>query len=227
MHNNTFKKICINVYRELNNYNIKGNNKKQFISNTFDIHINTLYNWIHEADDNEELITSTNDISKYRNNKITISIESSIISFFNNKITCPNKIKKEIYNIFKVTLSYKDVLCVFKQNKLISDKQLIKNEIDKCIIDNIKANPILNAFNLIDIIQKKFNQSRSTTYIYKILKQNNISYKRVKIIKNPHLQEKQKNQLKKVSDEIKKVNINNIISLDEISITQFETAYYG
>jgi len=51
-----------------------------------------------------------------------------------------------------------------------------------------KTNPILNAFNLIYIIQKKFNQSRSTTSIYKILKQNNISYKSVKIIKNPHSQ---------------------------------------
>ena len=46
MFDKNIRQICINVYNQLSKYNIKGIEKKQFITNTFDLHINSLYNWI-------------------------------------------------------------------------------------------------------------------------------------------------------------------------------------
>ena len=46
MFNKNIRQICINVYNQLSKYNIKGIEKKNFITNTFNLHINSLYNWI-------------------------------------------------------------------------------------------------------------------------------------------------------------------------------------
>jgi hypothetical protein len=43
MFNKNIRQICINVYNQLNKYNIKG---FVFITDTFNLHINRLYNWI-------------------------------------------------------------------------------------------------------------------------------------------------------------------------------------
>ena len=52
MFNFKFRTACINAYNKLNKYNIKGDNKKKFITKSFNIHINSLYNWL--KDDNNE-----------------------------------------------------------------------------------------------------------------------------------------------------------------------------
>ena len=46
MFNKNIRQIFINVYNQLNKYNIKGVDKKLFITDTFNLHINSLYNWI-------------------------------------------------------------------------------------------------------------------------------------------------------------------------------------
>ena len=63
------RQICINVYNQLSKYNIKGIEKKQFITNTFDLHINSLYNWIKKD-------TKIEDNNKYLNTKIDFIIEN-------------------------------------------------------------------------------------------------------------------------------------------------------
>jgi len=40
MFDKNIRHICINVYNQLSKYNIKGNEKKQFTTNTFNLHIN-------------------------------------------------------------------------------------------------------------------------------------------------------------------------------------------
>ena len=78
MFDKNIRQICINVYNQLSKYNIKGIEKKQFITNTFNLHINSLYNWIKKD-------TKINN-NKYLNIKIDFIVEKFVIDYFNNKI---------------------------------------------------------------------------------------------------------------------------------------------
>lgn len=213
------RNACINVYNELNKYNIKGNNKKEFISNTFNLHINSLYNWIKNDIKN-------NSVNNYLNKKIDFVIENFVIKNFNDKFKI-NEIKKNVKNKFNICLSYKDILCILKKNNLRYDKKIIKDNIDKFINDTIKNNNYITANELIKLINNKFNIIYSTTYIYNILHKNNYSYKKIKINSNPYSKEKQKEQMIEIKNKIEKINIDDIVSIDEISVKEFENLDKG
>jgi len=221
MYDKLVKEICVNVYHELSKYNIKGDDKKKFMEKICSVHINSIYNWKKESSDISNNIEYT---SKYTNKNITCAVEQFIISLNGTKIC---DIKKQVTKTFNISLSYKAVKHVFTVNNIVNEKDIIKKNIEDCIVKNIKETPTLTAYCIQKIINNKFNKIVSTTYIYDVLSKNGITYKKVRIIKNPHSIEKQKEQLKAVNEEVKKVDINNIVSIDEISITQFETSYYG
>lgn len=219
MYDLKLRDICINVYNQLIKYNIKGIERKKFISDTFNLHINSLYNWIKK--DNYD-----NKINKYKNHKIDYVIENYIINIFNNETNIKN-IKKLIKNNFNVILSYKDILCVMKCNNLKTHNKIIKISIDNFIINSIKKDVFLSANQMIKLINEKFNKLVSTTYVYNVLNKNNYSYKKIKINSNPYSKEKQKEQLTEVKNKISKVNIDNLISIDEISIKEYENNNKG
>jgi hypothetical protein len=149
MYDIKLRDICINVYNQLIKYNIKGIERKKFIYNAFDLHINSLYNWIKK--DNYG-----NKINKYKNHKIDCVIENYIVNIFNNETNIKN-IKKLIKNNFNVILSYKDILCVMKSNNLKTPKKIIKDSIDNFIIDGIKSNVFLSANEIIKLIRNLIN----------------------------------------------------------------------
>jgi len=219
MFDKNIRQICINVYNQLNKYNIKGVDKKLFITDTFNLHINSLYNWIKK--DNH-----IHNCNKYLNNKIDLVIENFVIYNFNDKFKVKN-IKKNVKEKFNVSLSYKDILCILKTNNLKFDKNIIKNNIDEFIIDNIKINNYMTANELIKLINNKFKITVSITYIYNVLTKHNYSYKKIRINSNPYSKEKQKEQLIEIKNKIQKNNINNIISIDEISVKEFENLDKG
>lgn len=208
------RQICINVYNQLSKYNIKGIEKKQFITNTFNLHINSLYNWIKKN-------TKINNNNKYLNIKIDFIVEQIVIDYFNKKFKI-NEIKKNVKDKINVSLSYKDILCILKTNNLKYDKKIVKDNIDKFIIDTIKINNYITANELNKLINNKFKISVSTTYIYNILNKHNYSYKKIRINSNPHSKEKQKEQLIEIKNKIQKNNIDNLISIDEISVKEYE-----
>ena len=70
--------MTINAYDQLSKYNIKGTEKKQFIFDTFNSHVNSLYNWIKKD-------TTVSDNNKYLNSKIDFIIENYVIDCFNKK----------------------------------------------------------------------------------------------------------------------------------------------
>ena len=127
---NYYKKICINVYNYLSNYGIKWYDKKEFINNIFNLHINSLYNWINDDKQNA---------NKYSNDKINIAIEQSVVNIFNND--------KSIINIKKNL----NVLCILKTNNLKTHKKIIKDSIDKFIID-FKTDSYTYAVGMIKLI---------------------------------------------------------------------------
>jgi hypothetical protein len=230
MYNLDYKNICLKIYNYLDRYSIKGNEKKDFIKNVCGISISSLYYWliedkINKKEDNN--IINNIDFERYTNKKITVVIEQYIIYLFNRNIVNIKQIKKEINKKLLIRLSYRDILSVFKLNNLVSNEQKLKVNIDKCIINNINKNNLLTAKDLIEIIYNKFNITRSTTYIYNVLSLNGITYKKTKLNSNPHEIEKQKEQINHIYEKIKKVDINNIISIDEISISHFEQRRKG
>ena len=49
------KNTIINIYYELKNYNIIEQQRKDFITKTFKVHINSVYNWINKQYDVKKL----------------------------------------------------------------------------------------------------------------------------------------------------------------------------
>jgi len=55
-----------------------------------------------------------------------------------------------------------------------------------------------------------------------ILNKHNYSYKKIRINSNPYSKEKQKEQIIEIKNKIQKSNIDNLISINEISVKEFE-----
>lgn len=153
-------KSSINLYFKLKNDNIIGKNRIKYIQHIFNIHINTLYNWINKYYNTH---TNTFDFSNYKTNfkynnlKITTSIETLILnSIDNNNNFNIKKIKNNIKNKFDVSLSKSTIYHILHKHNLTYKKIYIKNipyDEDKIIhmkkelknkIDNIDINKFIS-----------------------------------------------------------------------------------
>jgi len=91
-------------------------------------------------------------------------------------------------------------------------------EIINFVIEYYKKNPLTKAKNIRKIIMNTFLKSISKSSIYNILKKNNITYKKTQKKIVPFSQKKLKYKKTILKKQINKAGINNIISLDEISV---------
>jgi transposase len=115
MYDKTAKDIIIKIYKELPNYNINGKNRKTFINNVFEGHINTIYNWLK----NINILNIENKNCKYTNRKITKTIEFYILNTIKkNTLITIKKIRENIINIFGVTISKQSIYSILKQNNI-------------------------------------------------------------------------------------------------------------
>ena len=87
MFDKNIRQICINVCNQLSKYNIKGIEKKRFTSDTFNLHIDSLYNWIKK-------VTTVRNNNKYLNSKIGSVIENYVIDRFDKKFKIYEILKK-------------------------------------------------------------------------------------------------------------------------------------
>lgn len=213
MYDTKLKTSIIKTYYDLLNYNIKGNNRKNFIMNNFEIHINTLYSWLRMDDINNYKNTN----NEFKNKKITNSIESSVLYY--NKLNFKTlKIKKIILKNHNILLSYKDIMFIFKKNNVIKKNYKITYEIENYIIEYITKYNTKTASDIINRIFYKFKIKISKASIYSIFNKNNLSHKNTKIITNPYPIKEQIEQVKLIKSSIDNLDINNIISIDETSI---------
>jgi len=168
-------RASILLYYKLKNNKIIGKKRINIIRSTFDLHMNTLYNWI-----------------------------------------------KLYYNKLNNTFNFSSYKTNFKYNNL-----KITNNIETFIINSIDLN---NNFNIKKIkynIKNKFNTTLSKSSIYHILHKNNLTYKKIYIKNDPYNDAenlKFKNDLK---NKISNIDINNIISYDEMSIYLNQKPYKG
>jgi len=150
-------------------------------------------------------------------------LKIAIINFKNSSYwNISNAIK--IFNVSKSSIYgwislYKNGLLIKESNMRTLYKSKITPEIEKYVKLYVLKRVTFNCKNLNRCIRNIFNKTISVSSIYKILKKNNMSYKKVgkKIIPENRNIEKQIINLKQ---EIKKYDSDKIISIDE---THFDT----
>ena len=160
----------------------------------------------------------------------SLDLKISVIAFYNSDLfTIENCLY--IFNISKSTLY--NWINLNKQNDLqiISNKRnnynsKITNEIQKYIITYVSKRNIFSTKNLRKCISRIFNVNISKSSIYRILKINNITNKKVtqKIIP------KKINNKEKINELLQKVKLidsNQIISIDESSFDTHMNPNYG
>jgi len=125
MYSTFTKNTIINIYNELKNYNIIGQQRKDFITKTFKVHINSVYNWINTQYDVKNVR------KKYENIKITQTIECFILNSLNdNPVINIKTIKQYILKNFNVSgcfkktpaLSISSIYYVIKNNNFTYKK---------------------------------------------------------------------------------------------------------
>jgi transposase len=159
-------KNTIKLFYQLKKNNFKGYKIINFIKNSIGCHITTVYNWINQYGN---FNFNNFNKSKFNNNKITEEIEKFILSSISNFNTFNiKKIKKNINNIFKVSLSKQSIYHVlhknnltYKQNKVknmpYSDDKLLKLKSE--LKDKIK--PVFNNLNSYDEMAIYLNDTPS------------------------------------------------------------------
>jgi len=188
------KAIRFILNKNNNNYDNKVNIKK--IKNKIISKKNLKNNFIKLSEENEKFI--------FQNQNIKIS---EIIKDFKNKFNIDIHEKQVVNVMYK---NKKQIKSFFKMTPII-EEFLLKKINEKCIYTCIELkNEIFNEF--------KFNISIQT--IYNILKKHNLVYKKIRKVNNPYTIEEQVKQLEKVSETHKLENIDNCISIDEISVLE-------
>ena len=94
----------------------------------------------------------------------------------------------------------------------------------KFIIDLIKVKPFITLTDILGYFHKKFNDiTLSKTHLSNIIKYANLTYKKVQITHKPDLRYNKpinyEEEYKKFYSKIKKYNLDDIISIDESSIS--------
>lgn len=124
----------------------------------------------------------------------------------------------------------------YKQSKEIKRKKRlyvaykVKKEYVKFIKDILFKDKTLTIKDLTELLNKKFNVKLSRQHIGRVVRQNNITLKRLRLRHEPVLRYKKpidiNKQLKEFYDTIKKTDINDIISIDETSLNAYEVRKY-
>ena len=100
----------------------------------------------------------------------------------------------------------------------------LKKEHVEFIIDLIKVKPFITLTDILGYFHKKFNDiTLSKTHLSNIIKYANLTYKKVQITHKPDLRYNKpinyEEEYKKFYSKIKKYNLDDIISIDESSIS--------
>src|SRR5271154_2393837 len=98
-------------------------------------------------------------------------------------------------------------------NKNCKFKQIIKDD----ILKSVTTNPTCNIKKLAKKISRKYDIAFNKNYIYKILKDNNITKKHIQYNSYPYNRRKFKKEVKQLKSNIDNVN-NNFISVDETAV---------
>lgn len=168
-------KSSINLYFNLKKNNIIGKTRITYIQDTFNIHINTLYNWIklyYNTYDHTFDFSKYKSSFKYNNKKINQTIENFILTSIdkNNNFNI-KKIKINIKNKFNISLSKSSIYFVLHSNNLTYKKLYVKNiPTDDDKINTLK-NDLKNKINNIENFNDFISYDEMSIYL------NSVPYK--------------------------------------------------
>ena len=221
--NDAIEIFVVNLFNNNNNIGIK--NIKNQIKNNFKITINnkSISYIFHKNNIKHKNIIkidlqNENKINK-KNNIIFIQINEEQTQFIlNNKNVQIKKIIDLFFDKFKININQKQIVDIMNKNK-IEIKSFFKSSptIIQFILKSVDENKINTVKQIKDSIFTEFKIIISTQLIYNILKNNDYVYKKFKFNNNPYSNEEQIEQFKKIIKTHNKKNINNCVSLDEIS----------
>ena len=199
MYNNTIKLNVMTMYYSLKLNNIIGNKRINMICEIFNIHIHTLYYWL----------------------KIYIKHDSDLLLFikninFNSFHLLRNKIKFNIEQFHKNNLVY----LKYKNTK-------VTNVIETFIINSITNNVKLSVKNIRINVFNKFNVKLFKGSIYIIFHKNNLTFKKLIVKTNPYSVIKQNEQRLNLINNFTNINLDNVISIDEMSFNLSSQPFKG
>jgi len=140
---------------------------------------------------------------------------------------------KELLSIFKINKSsLYNWVNLDKNNKLEKKKEYTKTTKYTKYIKEYICRYVIRKINfdhnkLIKLVNKKYNINCSKSKIYEILKEKGVTRKRIKIKTNYYTKKKMTEKTKELRKLLKKVNINDIISIDESSFDTHINSEYG
>jgi transposase len=155
-------KSCINLYIKLKKNNIIGKKRINYINSVFNVHINTLYNWIknyYNKHTNSFNFSAYKTHYKYNNTKITNEIEMFIINSIdsNNNFNI-KKIKNNIYAKFNIKFSKSSIYYVLHKHNFTYKKLIVKKTHHPFRVSNFQLEVIFYKNNIFNktILNKKF-----------------------------------------------------------------------
>ena len=160
---------------------------------------------------------------KLQKDKIIGKRRTEIINYtFNIHINSLYSWIKLYYNKINNTFDFSSYKTNFKYNNL-----KITNQIEIFIINSIDLNNNFNIKKIKNNIKHKFNIILSRSTIYHILHKNNLTYKKIYVKNDPYDDEQNKKFKDDLKNKISNIDINNIISYDEMSIYLNQKPYKG
>lgn len=162
-------KSSINLYFKLKKDNIIGKKRIKYIEHSFNIHINTLYNWIskyYNFNNNVFNFSTYKTNFKYNNIKITSLIENFVLnSIDNNNNFNIKKIKINVKNKFNIVLSKSSIYHILHKNNLTYKKIMVKNiPIDDDKLNILKIE-LKNKINKIDEVNNFISYDEMSIYL--------------------------------------------------------------
>ena len=147
---------------------------------------------------------------------ITNEMENFII---NNKNNIIKSITDDLNLKFNIKATNKDIVSILQKNKIYKKSfYKITSFVDNYVYEKIKNNNTLTAKVIINNLHTEYNIRISTTSIYNIYKKHNLSFKKIKFNNNPKSLEDQKERVLNVKFALESINLDNIISYDEMSV---------
>jgi transposase len=213
----------VNLYNGNDKISIKTAKKK--IKENFKISLNhkdisyVLYknNIKHK---NIKSIDIYNENKKYKKQKkeFILTNDEQINFILNNKNEKSKNIVKLFNDKYKTCIHEKQIVDIMNKNK-IEIKSFFKSSpsIINFILKSIDEDKTNTVKQIKDLIFNEFKTNVSIQLIYNILKKNNYVYKKFKFNNNPYSVSEQVNQFKKIIETHNEKNINNCVSIDEIS----------
>jgi hypothetical protein len=165
--------------------------------------------------------------NKIKNN--FIALDKDQLSFI---ISIKDKSPKEIIQLFNskynIFINERQIVDIMNKNK-ISVKSFFKSSptIVSFILKTIEESKINTIEQIKDLIKKEFKIDVSIQLIYNILKKNDYVYKKYKLNKNPYSVEDQVKQFNVIVKDHNINNIDNCVSIDEISFVLGSKPEYG